>query len=85
VNTNLWKYALPLLATAVAATVGIWMRPPTAAKPELTTRQTIANSRRDSAAVQSSSNECLDAAREPSPVRPHRLEDLLQGCDDENP
>ena len=75
-NSNFWKYALPIVATAVAATVGIWLQPPPAAP---STPQTIADFKRASA-PRATSDECDPQAGKPSGKRSSTLDDLLHDC-----
>lgn len=76
-NSNFWKYALPLIATVVAATVGILMQPPPAVP---STPQTIAGSTRTSAS-RAAADECGPQAGKPSSgTPPPDLEDWLHDC-----
>ena len=76
-NSNFLKYALPLAATAVAASAGIWLQPPPAA-PSIP--QTIADFTRVSA-PHATSDECDPQARERSGTRSDNLDDdLLHYC-----
>jgi len=76
VNSNFLKYALPLAATAVAASVGIWLQPPPAAP---STQQTIADFMPVSA-PHSILGECDPQVRQRSGTRPDKLDELLHDC-----
>jgi hypothetical protein len=73
VNINFWKYALPLLATAVAAAVGIWLQPqPPARSPP----QTVASSTHPAPAT----DDCRSQIGKPSGAPPARLDRITPVC-----
>jgi hypothetical protein len=80
VNTNLWKYALPVLSTAAAAAVGICLQPQSSAAPGSGAPQTIASSTHES--VARSPAQCLDAAGKRAPQQV-AFDDLVGGCSEE--